>query len=63
MVTDSTYPEGKSKKTEIPDKIKCDTCGRELKTSSEWLSTAGGFICEICYKNLLYPNTKINLNH
>jgi len=63
MITDSVCPDSKPGKAVNSDKIKCDICGRELKTSAEWLRTAGGFMCEICYRNLLYPNMKINLNH
>ena len=63
MITDSACPDTKSREAVNSDKIKCDTCGRELKTSAEYLRTSGGFMCETCYRNLLYPNMKIDPNH
>jgi hypothetical protein len=63
MITDSTYPDTKPRETVNGDKIKCDSCGRELRTSAEWLRTAGGYMCEICYRNLLFPDIKIGPNH
>jgi hypothetical protein len=64
MITDSACPDTKPRgKAVNSGKIKCDTRGRELKTSAERLRTAGGFMCETCYRNVLYPNMKIDLNH
>ena len=42
------------------EKIRCDTCYRELKSPVEWIRTGNGFICGSCYQNLLLPNMKIS---
>ncbi len=39
---------------------KCDSCNRELKSSDEWVCSDHRVICDICYRNLLAPNRKIN---
>jgi len=39
---------------------KCDFCNRELSSSAEWVCSDHSVICDICYRNLLAPNKKIN---
>ena len=39
---------------------KCDSCNRELTSSAEWICSDDRIICDICYRNLLSPNGKIN---
>ena len=62
MLTDGAYPECIPGELVNVEKIKCDTCKRELKTSAEWIRTNSGFICETCYQSLLSPNRKLNFN-
>jgi hypothetical protein len=45
-----------SKLTEV-EKVKCSRCNCELKSPSEWLRSKNRVLCEICYLNLLYPNS------
>jgi hypothetical protein len=42
-----------------PEKIKCDCCKRELKSSWEWIRGDNKLLCETCYQNQLFPNSKI----
>jgi hypothetical protein len=39
---------------------KCDSCNRELTSPAEWMCSDHRVICDICYRNLLAPNRKIN---
>ena len=41
---------------------KCDSCNREVKSSEEWVCSDHRVICDICYRNLLAPNRKINFD-
>jgi len=43
--------------------MKCDSCNRELKSSSEWICSDHRVICDICYQNLLNPNRKISFEN
>ena len=37
-------------------KVKCSTCGRELKFPRDWIKGDNGIIiCGFCYQNFLYP--------
>ena len=45
-----------SKPAEV-EKVKCSRCNCELKSPSEWLRSKNRVLCEICYLNLLYPNS------
>ena len=60
MVTDGLRSkEGEWVSHSGAEKIRCDTCSRELKSSSEWVRACNGIMCEICYQNLLLPNMKL----
>jgi len=41
----------------------CDSCMRELKSSSDWICSDHRVICDTCYQNLLNPNKKITFEH
>lgn len=60
MITNGPITEGIIVTAANDEKIRCDTCNRELKSSVEWIRTGNGIICESCYQNLLLPNMKIS---
>ena len=39
---------------------KCDSCNRELRSSTEWVCSDHQVICNSCYRNLLTPDKKIH---
>ena len=42
---------------------KCDSCNRELRSSSEWICSSHRVICDVCYRNLFDPNKKISFEY
>ena len=62
MITDRSRSDGAILETVTVDKVLCDRCNRELKTSVEWMRTGNGVICENCYQSQLLPNMKISFD-
>ena len=44
-----------STQSEKGDENECASCGRVLKSSSEWIRGEKYMICEFCYRSILYP--------
>ena len=38
---------------------KCDSCHRELKSSTDWVCSDHRVICNTCYHNMLAPDRKL----
>ena len=60
MATDRACAERLLDDTANAELMKCDSCNRELRSSSEWLCSNHRVICDICYQHLLNPNAKIS---
>lgn len=62
MITGESLKEDTAVESMGCNKIRCGTCSREVKSSSEWIRTGDGIMCETCYHNLLLPNMKISFD-
>jgi len=60
MVTEKACAERMLDKTANTALTKCDSCNRELRSSSEWICSDHRVICNVCYQNMLNPNKKIS---
>ena len=60
METHKTCAEGNPDETANTELMTCDSCKRELKSSSEWICSDQRVICDLCYQNLLNPNKKMS---
>jgi len=63
MVTEKVWAEKMPAETANAELMRCDSCHRELRSSSEWICSDHGVICDACYQNLLNPNKKISFEH
>ena len=62
MITNGSIAEGLFVAAANDEKIRCDTCNRELKSPAEWIRTGNGIICGSCYQSQLMPNMKISFD-
>ena len=60
MVSEKACAEKMLAETGNSELMKCDSCHRELKSSSEWICSGHRVICDVCYQYLLNPNKKIS---
>ena len=60
MVIDKACAERMLDETANIELRKCDSCNRELRSSSEWICSDHRVICDTCYQNLLNPDKKIS---
>ena len=60
MTTSKSCAERMLNETADTELLKCDSCNRELRSSSEWICSDHRVICDKCYLNLLHPNKKIS---
>jgi formylmethanofuran dehydrogenase subunit E len=60
MNTEKALTERMPAETVNAELMRCDSCHRELRSSSEWISSNQRVICDVCYQNLLNPNRKIS---
>ena len=60
MVTEKACAERMLDETSNSTLTRCDSCNRELKSSSEWICSDHRVICNVCYQNMLNPNKKIS---
>ena len=63
MATYKTGADGNPDETADIELTKCDSCNRELKSSSEWIRSDERLICDLCYRNLLNPNKKMSFEN
>ena len=62
MIKNGTHIEGVIVAAADDEKVRCDTCNRELKSAVEWIRTDNGIMCGSCYQSLLLPNMKISFD-
>jgi hypothetical protein len=60
MTTEKACAETMLDKAANIERMKSDSCNREMKSSSEWICSDHRVICSTCYQNLLNPNKKIS---